>query len=74
MMAARSRVRFQSRICVKPGMQKPGQKQHQHRLGNLRRLKGKVAAKANPAMGIVRTGNEENQHQQQSGDAQARDR
>ena len=46
---------------VEPGMQEPGQKQHQNRLGDLRGLKGEVPSKANPAMGVVRAGNKEHQ-------------
>ena len=56
---------------VEAGVQKPGQKQHQHRLGDLRGLKGEEAAEANPAMGVVRAGKEEDQHQQQGGDAES---
>ncbi len=54
---------------IEPRVQKPRQKKHQHQLGNLRRLKGKVPAKADPAMSIVRTGNEEHRNQQQCCDA-----
>ncbi len=67
---AQQRV-FQIAHVVETGVQKPGQKKHQHGLGHLRWLKGEVAAEANPAMNVVGAGNKENQHQQQSGDAQS---
>ena len=47
-------VCFQSRMGVKPGVQEPGQKQDEHRLGDLRRLEGEEAAEADPAMGVMR--------------------
>jgi len=41
---------------VQPRMEKPGEKQHQHGFRDLRRLKGEVPSKANPAMSVVRAG------------------
>ena len=51
-------------------MQEPGQKQNQDGLGDLRGLKGEMPSKANPAMGVVRAGDQVDQHKQQRGDAQ----
>ncbi len=55
---------------VEPLMQKPRQKQHQHGLGDLRRLESEEVAEANPAMRVVRAGHQKHQHQQHRGDAQ----
>ncbi len=41
-------------------MQEPGEKQDQHGLGDFRGLEGEVPAEANPAMGVMRTGDEKN--------------
>ena len=70
MMAARSSVLRQSLHLVEARGQKPRQKQNEHGLGDLRGLEGEEAAEANPAMGVVRVGKEEDQHQQQRGDGQ----
>ena len=44
---------------VEPRGEKPGEEQDQHGLGDFRRLEGEEVAEANPAMGVVRAGNEE---------------
>ncbi len=59
MMAARSRVFFQSRMASRRCGEKPGEKEHEHGLGDLRGLEGEEAAEADPAMGVVRAGEEE---------------
>jgi hypothetical protein len=54
--------------CAEARVQEPSQKQHQHWLCDLRWLKGKEVAEANPAMRVMRAGHQEHQHQQDSCD------
>ena len=56
---------------VEAGVQKPGEKQDQNRLGDFRRLKCEEAAEADPAMGGVRFVNEEDHHQENGRDGTA---
>ena len=52
--------------------EEPCQEDDQHGFGDLGGLDGEEAAEANPAVGIVRAGHEEDQHQQKGGDAESR--
>ena len=69
-MAARSRVFFQSRIWSRRVERNQARKRMMHRLGDLRGLERENAAEANPAMGVVRVAKEEDHDQQQRGDGE----